>query len=128
MLRETKMEIYRAEHFLGRENSTPGEFNKTEVLTEEQRAKDLGALFVILPKGQETPYVYHQKREQVIFFLAGEATGIIDGKEIALKAGDVLFTPAGEKHSLENRSDREVRFLEFFTIPPWAADVVTVER
>ena len=122
------MEIYRAEDFLKRRNLTPGEFNKTEVLTQEQKANDLGALFVILPKGQKTLYVYHQKREQVIFFLAGDVTAIVDGKEVTLKAGDVLFTPAGEKHSLENRSNQEVRFLEFFTIPPWAADVIMVNN
>jgi mannose-6-phosphate isomerase-like protein (cupin superfamily) len=121
------MEILRPENFLRKENPTPGEFNKAEILTREQDAKDLGALFVILPKGQKTPYVYHRKREQIIVFLTGEVIGVIDGKEVALKGGDVLFTPPGEKHRLENRSNEDVRFLEFYTIPPWAADVVAVE-
>lgn len=121
------MEIFKPEHFLREKNPTPGQFNKAEILTREHDAKDLGALFVILPKGQKTPYVYHKKREQIIVFLTGEVIAIIDGKEVALKAGDVLFTPAGEKHRLENRSNEDVRFLEFFTIPPWAADVVNVD-
>ena len=121
------MAIYKAKDFLGKENPTPGKFNMAEILTGEHNAEDLGALFVILPKGQITPYVYHQKREQVIFFLTGEVTAIIEGKEVILTAGDVLYTPAGEKHRLENRSNQEVRFLEFFTVPPWAADVVKVK-
>jgi mannose-6-phosphate isomerase-like protein (cupin superfamily) len=121
------MEIYRAEEFLKKQNQTPGEFNKTEILTGEHHARDLGALFVILPRGKKTPYVYHQKREQVIFFLAGEVIATVDGKEVTLKAGDVLYTPAGEKHGLENRSNQDVRFLEYFTVPPWAADVIYVK-
>ncbi len=120
------MKIYKTGDFLESGNPTPGEFNKAEILTGEHDAKDLGALFVILPKGQNTPYVYHQKREQIICFLTGEVIGIIDGKEVPLKAGDVLYTPAGEKHKFENRSNEDVRFLEFFSMPPWSADVVKV--
>jgi mannose-6-phosphate isomerase-like protein (cupin superfamily) len=122
------MEIYKAEDFSRRQNLTPGKFNMSEILTGENDAKDLGALFVILPKGQKTPYVYHQRREQVIFFLAGEVIAIIEGKEVTLAAGDTLYTPAGEKHRLENRSNQDVRFLEFFTVPPWSADVIYVEQ
>lgn len=121
------MQIFRTEEFLAKKNATPGEFNKDEILTEAHDAKDLGGLFVIIPSGQDSPYVYHRKREQIIFFLTGEVIAIIDGKEVPLKAGDVLYTPAGEKHKLENRSDEDVRFFEFFTIPPWAADVVHIE-
>ena len=120
------MQIFKTEDFLGKKNPTPGEFNKAEILTEEHDAEDLGALFVILPGGQKTPYVFHRKREQIIFFLTGEVIAIVDGKEVPLRAGDVLFTPPGEKHRLENRTDKDVRFFEFFTIPPWASSRSTL--
>jgi mannose-6-phosphate isomerase-like protein (cupin superfamily) len=121
------MDIYRSADFLKRQNQTPGEFDKIEILTEKNSAKDLGGLSVIIPHGKSSPYVYHKKREQVIFFLAGQATAVIEGKEVTLNPGDVLYTPAGEKHRIENRSNQDVRFLEFYTIPPWNADVVHVK-
>ncbi len=41
-----------------------------------------------------------------------------------IKAGDVLFIPAGEKHQTINRSGKDFRYLEFFTCPPLGADFV----
>lgn len=47
--------------------------------------------------------------------IAGELMEIVDEKEIPLKAGDVMYIAAGEKHKMENRSDWDARYIEFFT-------------
>ena len=66
-------------------------------------------------------------RESVIVVISGEGTEVIDGKEIPIKAGDILFIPAGEKHTTINRSDKDLRYLEYFTCPPLGADFVEVK-
>ena len=52
---------------------------------------------------------------------------LIEGKETAISAGDVMFIPAGEKHQTINRSGQDLRYLEFFTCPPVTADFVSLE-
>ena len=61
------------------------------------------------------PYHYHEKRESLIFIISGEAVEIAGGKEFPVKAGDVIYIPAVEKHKIVNRSDTDVRYLEFYT-------------
>ena len=70
---------------------------------------------------------YHKNRESIIVFISGEGIEVIEGEEIPIKAGDVLFIPAGEKHTTINRSDKDLRYLEYFTCPPAISDFVEVK-
>jgi quercetin dioxygenase-like cupin family protein len=63
--------------------------------------------------GSQVPYHYHKNRESIIIFISGEGIEIIEGEEFPVKTGDVLFIPAGEKHTTLNRSDHDLRYLEF---------------
>ncbi len=94
----------------------------------EDGAKDLGGMFGLLPPGSRVPYHFHKRRESVIVVISGEATEVIAGKEITVKAGDILYIPAGEKHATINRSGSDFRYLEFFTTPPLSADFVEVDN
>lgn len=109
------MKIYHPEELLRIENPTPGMRHRLKILTEEQDAKALAGHFSILFPGGSVPNHYHEKRESLIFLIAGELTETIDGKEFPLKTGDVIYIAAGEKHKMENRSDRDARYIEFFT-------------
>ena len=40
---------------------------------------------------------------------------------------NVYGLTAGEKHTTLNRSDKDLRYLEFFTCPPITADFVEVK-
>lgn len=64
---------------------------------------------------EEVPLHYHETRESLIMVVKGVATEIVEGREYTIKAGDILFIPAGEKHSMINKSHTEIRFIEFFT-------------
>ncbi len=121
------MKVFRSEEYINMKNPTPGESYRPEVLTAEHGAKNLGGMFGLLVPGSQVPYHYHHNRESIIIVLSGEATEVIEGKESPVKAGDILFIPAGEKHTIINRSGQEVRYLEFFTFPPVAADFVEVK-
>jgi quercetin dioxygenase-like cupin family protein len=121
------MKIFRTEEYGRMQNPTPGEKYRGEIIGSVDRAHDLGGIFVVLVPGSGPPYHSHEKRESIIVAISGEATEILEGKEIPIKAGDVIFIPPGEKHTTLNRSDREFRYLEFFTCPPAEGDFVEVK-
>jgi quercetin dioxygenase-like cupin family protein len=115
---------FRIEEYLQVENPVPGNPYRPEILTHEHKAKELGGMFGLLSPGNRVPYHYHKNRESLILVIAGEAIEVIEGKEIPIQEGDVIFILAGEKHMTVNRSTKDFRYLEFFTRPPLAADFV----
>ena len=121
------MKLFKAEDYLGQKNPHPEKPYRPEILTFEDNAKNLGGILGILVPGSQVPYHYHRNRESVIMVTRGKAIEVIEGDEIPIQAGDVLFIPAGEKHTTINRSEEEFRYLEFFTCPPVAADFVEVK-
>jgi quercetin dioxygenase-like cupin family protein len=121
------VKIFKSEEYVKMTNPTPGKPYRPEILTKEHQAKNLGGMFGLLVPGSQVPYHYHNNRESIIIAISGEATEVIEGKESPIKAGDVLFIPAGEKHTTINRSKQDFRYLEFFTYPPIGADFVEVK-
>ena len=121
------MEIFRSAEFAEMENPAPGTNLKREILTTEHKAESLGGLVAIILAGSQIPYHFHARRESIIIAISGEATEIVEGREFPVKTGDVLFIPPMEKHMLVNRTDRDFRYLEFFTCPPVAADFIEVK-
>jgi hypothetical protein len=99
------MKFFIFEDYINRENPEPGQIYRPEILTRAHAADDLGGMFGLLPPGSQVPYHYHTKRESVM----------------------VCYIAAGEKHTTVNRSDRDFRYLEFFTCPPVSADFVEVK-
>ncbi len=121
------MKMFKSEEYVRMENPTPGKSYRPEILVKDEGAKSLGGMFGLLVPGSQVPYHYHVNRESVIIFISGEGTEVIDGKEIPIKAGDILFIPAGQKHTTINRSNKDLRYLEYFTCPPVGADFVEVK-
>ena len=104
------------------------EIYRPEVLTQADQAENLGGIFGVLPPGTSVPYHYHRKRESILIIISGEGTEIVEEQKHAIMAGDILFIPSGEKHLITNHSDKELRFIEFFTNPPLNADFVPVDN
>jgi len=110
--KEYTMKVFKSEEFVKMPNPTPGQPYRPEILTKEHQAKTLGGMFGLLVAGSQVPYHYHNYRESIIIVISGEATEVVEGKEFPIKAGDVLFIPAGEKHTTINRSKQDFRYLE----------------
>jgi quercetin dioxygenase-like cupin family protein len=121
------MKLFKTKDYIQLSNPDPGKPYRPEILTSVDKAENLGGMFGLLVPGSQVPYHFHRKRESVILAISGKATEVIEGEEIPIEAGDVLFIPAGEKHTTINRSSEDFRYLEFFTCPPVTADFVEVK-
>jgi quercetin dioxygenase-like cupin family protein len=121
------MKQFRKEELTSAKQGPTGQVYRENILTNADNAKTLGGLLVIIPPGVEGQLHYHVKRESIQLFLSGEAVGCFTDREVPVKAGDILFIPPGERHKISNRSEREVRFVEFFTEPPFESDSVAAE-
>jgi quercetin dioxygenase-like cupin family protein len=121
------LKIWKTDQYRKLSNPSPGEWYRNPILGNEDRAKEMGGLVVILPAGKSVPYHYHQNRESILMILSGQAVELYEDKEYPIEAGDVIFVPAGAKHAVINRSDKDIRFLEFFTHPPLERDFIKVE-
>ena len=65
--------------------------------------------FIVDPGGC-TPRHSHDYEHEVMV-LAGEGTVYGNGREQALKAGDILYVPANEVHQFRNTSTAKLEFL-----------------
>ena len=123
------MKLFRTEEFVKREIVSPEQVHRKEILTNEDQAQELGGLFVVTPpgyKGRGRGH-YHERRESLFMALSGEGSVFIEGEEIPIKAGDILFIPPKVVHTMVNKSDKDLRFMEFFTHPPAKADFHEVD-
>ena len=66
----------------------------------------------------EVPRGSHQHNdfEECIFVLSGQGTTYADSGEFALKAGDTLLVPAGERHVTRNTGTQPLLLLCFFPV------------
>ena len=121
------MKIFKVDDYLKLNNPTPGKVYRQEILTKDHYANELGGIFGIIVAHSKGDYHYHNRRESLLLIISGEAAEYVEGKEHPIKAGDVIFIRPGEKHTIVNQSDNDLRFLEFFTHPPVGADKVRAE-
>lgn len=62
--------------------------------------------------GGRLSYQYHQHRSEVWTIVKGEAIVTLEGKGIALKAGDIIEIPQEAKHRIENSGEGTLIFIE----------------
>jgi mannose-6-phosphate isomerase-like protein (cupin superfamily) len=108
-------------------NPNIDKFYRAEIVNDKMNAKHLNGIFCILPPastGAKVAYHYHKDRESILFIISGAGNEIVDGNKVPIKAGDVMFILPGVKHTVENNSDKEIRYVEFFTHPPVLADFI----
>ncbi len=102
-----------------RGNSNTYEYTRYPALT-EGNSKYSSVAFYELPPGKSNyPYHYHLTSEETFYIISG--TGILktlEGEK-EVRAGDLLFFPAGEQgaHKLTNASDSDpLVYIDFDTI------------
>jgi len=89
----------------------------------ETGAKRIGGLVGVMPAGSTgVNYHYHDNRESVLIFLAGQGKALIEGEEYDIGPNTVMFVAPKEKHKIRNVGNSELRYIEFFTDPPMELD------
>jgi uncharacterized cupin superfamily protein len=81
-------------------------------------ARQLGCAVDVVPPGRQScPYHLHHAQEEMFVILEGRGTLRVAGERLAVKAGDVLFLPAGPDypHHLINDSDAPLKYLSVST-------------
>lgn len=79
-----------------------------------------------MPPGTSEVRHYHQKANQFFYVLRGTLNINVEGNELALKSGQGLHIPAGERHQVHNRSASDVEFI-VVSNPPSHGDRVATE-
>jgi len=82
-------------------------------------ARKLGASFDILEPGKRgCPYHFHHAQEEMFVVLEGAGTLRVAGEMIPVKAGDVMFIPAGPDypHQIVNTSAAKLKYLSISTM------------
>lgn len=70
---------------------------------------------IVVNPGQRLSYQYHHHRQEFWTVVAGEAVAVLNDVEYVLKYGESVFIPMGDKHRLENRTDKELTIIEVQT-------------
>lgn len=61
-------------------------------------------------RGIDEPH-HHEKMNEVYLIARGSSTAVVSGKEIELKAGDVLVIEPGEAHTFKESSPDYLHFV-----------------
>jgi uncharacterized cupin superfamily protein len=81
-------------------------------------AQKLGASIDTVPPGKQScPYHFHHAQEEMFIVLQGSGTLRVAGERLPIRAGDVIFIPAGPEypHHIINTSDAPLQYLSIST-------------
>jgi mannose-6-phosphate isomerase-like protein (cupin superfamily) len=79
---------------------------------------------VLTPNGPRGRVHRHTRSDNVYVVKSGEGLLTIEGEQHAIAADDVVFIPAGVRHSLSNMSDRELVIYEIYAPAGAAFDFI----
>ena len=70
-------------------------------------------IMVTLNPGHAMNYHSHERRDESWNIVSGEGTVVLDGKEIAVKAGDIVKIPVGHKHTVSAKTELQIIEVQF---------------
>ncbi len=79
-------------------------------LSAKDGAPNFAMRFFEVNPGGNTP-LHNHPYEHEIYVMEGAGTVWRDGREVAIKPGDVLFIPADEKHQFKNTGSSTFKFM-----------------
>ncbi len=94
------------------EGNILGQMRKELLLTPEEMQKMAKMFSIInLSPGSRIKEHHHEEDAEIYYMLEGDVEVTDDGEVRQLKAGDVMFTGRGHRHSVYNRGGITARFI-----------------
>jgi len=87
---------------------------KSDIAIRKLRETQDASFQIVRLNTAEKPHV-HQRHDLTVFVMRGKAMMHLDGKDIAVAAGDVIDIPRGVPHWVENRSRSASEVYAVFT-------------
>ena len=81
------------------------------LISKEQGAKRYAMRLFTLRPGGNIPLHEHHDTEHEIYVIEGKGSFDDGKKKSSVSSGDVLFIPAGEKHSFVNQTHHDLKFI-----------------
>ena len=85
------------------------------------RAQEMSIADIIIPAGVKVKPHYHKVIEEIYFVSEGSGIMFLDGKEKKVVKGDAIVIRPGERHSIHNNTQDELRLVVTCT-PAWTPD------
>lgn len=82
-----------------------------------QTARFFADVWVLRPGQAQAPH-RHEREDKLVHVLSGAARARTGAQEHRLRAGQLLFCPAGEEHDLRNEGPDDLRVLVVMTPHP----------
>ena len=87
---------------------------KAKALVTEKETDRMSAYDIVFPPRLSIPPSYHKVAYEIIVIQGGRGTAHMNGKDVAVKAGDVLYIPPGVWHSFST-GKKSLKILAFLT-------------
>lgn len=91
----------------------PGVYMK-DVITKEHNMDVTNKYIKIEPKGEIT--VHTHDVTEAIYLLEGDASILVNGDRISLKAGNMIAAPESVLHGIKNETDKDIILLATFGV------------
>lgn len=83
-----------------------------KMLIDQHVGAQLHTMFIVDYQPTAIAHPHDHPFEEAYVFVEGEVHALVDGRELVLHPGDVLWTGVGADHGFENRSQGLVRWIE----------------
>jgi mannose-6-phosphate isomerase-like protein (cupin superfamily) len=70
-----------------------------------------------IPVGEEIGEEVHEENDQLLVFVDGEGTAVLDGRTSTVTPNDLVLVPAGTRHNFVNKGDSPLRLVTVYAPP-----------
>ncbi len=86
-------------------------------ITQVASGKNASVNLVMGPTGSILKMHYHQYSDEITYCIKGQAVMNVSGKELVMKAGDLMYIPALTLHESEVTGNETLQLISIFTPP-----------
>jgi oxalate decarboxylase/phosphoglucose isomerase-like protein (cupin superfamily) len=86
-------------------------------ITQVASGKNASVNLVMGPPGSILKMHYHQYSDEITYCIKGQAVMNVSGKELVMKAGDLMYIPALMLHGSEVTGNETLQLISIFTPP-----------